>query len=311
MEYCHVKFKAKDDESLTRLTSFFELIKEEKDSSEEPDEKKLSDFLSEGEKGHFWNPSEEEQKEWQRFWAETAVEIRISLKMPLPPWDLESMYEAFWNGDYDLISITKENDYHHLNFNPHGYPYGGTGSMVALVNCFGHTIVGIDDGTGYAEYVDWKIKWVPGMKYPYVPPKEESKKQAPAKKPWWKFWLYQALKMRALCARVLRLLPCQCKRPLCDHKTFQSNVIGEDQNGAEVEILICNKCGQHWLKYLIEWPHYSNSGRWWRARVSEFEASSISANNVKSYIEQQPWCLVGGSFYDQGAHKISAPIKIA
>ncbi|WKE66660.1 hypothetical protein PVT67_05290 [Gallaecimonas kandeliae] len=188
MEYCYVKFKPKEEESLNRLISFFELLKQEKDSSEEPNEEKLSAFLSVEEKSHFWSPSEEEQKEWQNFWSSTSVEVRISPKMPLPPWDLESMYEAFWNGDYDLISISKESEDYHLNFYPHGYPYGGTDSMVALVKCFGHSIVGIDDGTGYAEYVDWKVKWVPGMKYPYIPPKEESKKQAPSNKPWWKLW---------------------------------------------------------------------------------------------------------------------------
>ncbi|MDK1311315.1 hypothetical protein [Pseudoalteromonas ardens] len=176
MKYCHVKFHAQDDESLARLTSFFELMKNEKDSSEGPDEMKLNEFLSNSEKRHFWDPSNEELKEWQNFWAETAVEIRLSPKMPLPPWDLESMYAALWDGDYDLVSITKENECHHLNFHPHDYPYGGTESMVVLVSCFGHSVLGIEDGTGFSEYVDKKIKWAPGMKYPYVPPKEENKK---------------------------------------------------------------------------------------------------------------------------------------
>lgn len=188
MEYCYVKFKPKDDESLSRLIDFFELLKYEKDSSENPDENRLTSYLTEIEKSHFWNPSKDEQQEWNDFWSSTAVAVRITPKMPLPPWDLESMYDAFWNGDYDLISIAKENGEYHFNFNPFGYPYGSTDSMVALIECFGHSIIGIEDGTGYAEYVDWKIQWKRGMKYPYEIPPEPSKTQIPDKKPWWKFW---------------------------------------------------------------------------------------------------------------------------
>ena len=60
--------------------------------------------------------------------------------------------------------------------------------MVALVKCFGHEIVGIEDGTGYVKYVDWSVKWVPGMKYPYSPAKDETKNKVSTKNPWWKFW---------------------------------------------------------------------------------------------------------------------------
>lgn len=188
MEYCYVKFKPKDEASLNRLTSFFELLKQEKDSYQEPDEEMLSAFLSGEEQDYFWNPSEEEQNEWQKFWSSTAVETRISAVMPLPPWDLGSMYEAFWNGDYDLISISKESDGYHLNFSPYGFPYGGTDVMVELIKCFGHSILGEDDGTGYTDYTECKVKWISGMKYPYITPKEESQKQVHIKKPWWKFW---------------------------------------------------------------------------------------------------------------------------
>ena len=122
MEYCHVKFIPKDEASLERLSRFFDLLKKEKDSSEKPNEESLSEFLSAEEKSHFWWPSDAEQKEWQSFWSSTSVEVRLSPKMPMPPWDLESMYEALWNGDYDLISVSKETEGYHLNFYPHGYP---------------------------------------------------------------------------------------------------------------------------------------------------------------------------------------------
>lgn len=143
---------------------FFNLLNIEKNSSEKPNEKTLTDFLNDSEKGYFWNPSEAEMKEWNEFWFTSPVDFRLSPKMPLPPWGLESMYEAFWNGDYDFISITEINGDYHLIFYPHGYPYGGTGSMVALVECFGHRVIGIDDGTGYTNHIYKNIVWMPKHK---------------------------------------------------------------------------------------------------------------------------------------------------
>ena len=35
-----------------------------------------------------------------------------------------------------------------LEFYSFGYPFGGVGCMIALIECFGFTIKSIDDGTG-------------------------------------------------------------------------------------------------------------------------------------------------------------------
>jgi hypothetical protein len=65
--------------------------------------------------------------------------------------------------DYDLVGVRALADREAvLEFNPHGYPYGGTGALRALVRAFGCRVVGVDDGTGY-EVGDprpprWKIE---------------------------------------------------------------------------------------------------------------------------------------------------------
>lgn len=188
MSYCYIKFLPSDKESLSRLVRFYEMLKQEKDSTEEPNETRLSTFLSAAEKRYFWDPSEEEREQWQRFWSATAVDVRLSPKMPSPPWYLESLYAALWIGDYDLLDISRENGSYHLNYEPYGFPYGGTDSMIALVECFGHSVIGIDDGTGYTDYEDLRIIWNPQMKYPYQPYAEDSKGHDSGKRPWWKFW---------------------------------------------------------------------------------------------------------------------------
>jgi len=68
------------------------------------------------------------------------------------------------DGDYDLIAIRPQATRHVLEFNPHGYPYGGTNSLVALVECFGHRVIGVDDGTGYEKHVPRTNIWNPSAR---------------------------------------------------------------------------------------------------------------------------------------------------
>ena len=47
------------------------------------------------------------------------------------------MIEAFYNGEYSLVLVDRTSDTTgRLQFVPEAWPYGGTGCMVALVECF-------------------------------------------------------------------------------------------------------------------------------------------------------------------------------
>jgi hypothetical protein len=161
MDYCHVEFDPQDNASLHRLTEFAASIKAAKESTEPADETALVGYLIEAERAYFWNPTPEEQAQWNKEWFSTLLPKRHSAEMVLPQWHLESMLDAFWNGDYDFVGVVCEDGRHFVAFNPYGFPYGGTGSLVALVECFGHRVVGIDDGTGYVEYVARTEFWKP------------------------------------------------------------------------------------------------------------------------------------------------------
>jgi hypothetical protein len=159
--YCRVEFESNGEESLQRLTEFFGLVKAAKDSDEPVDESHLLAYLADGERAYFSNLTPGEVAEWNEYWFSTPLPKRHSPEMPTPQWDFASMLDAVWNGDYDLIAIQPRATRHALEFNPHGYPYGGTGSLVALVECFGHRVVGVDDGTGYEKYVPRTNIWKP------------------------------------------------------------------------------------------------------------------------------------------------------
>ncbi|WP_157632083.1 hypothetical protein [Variovorax sp. CF313] len=159
--YCRVEFESNGERSLQRLTEFFDLVKTAKDSDEPADESQLLAFLTDGERSYFSNLTPEEMAEWNEYWFSTPLPKRHSAEMLSPQWDFASMLDAIWNGDYDLIAIRPRAARHVLEFNPHGYPYGGTGSLVALVECFGNQVVGVDDGTGYEKYVPRTNIWKP------------------------------------------------------------------------------------------------------------------------------------------------------
>lgn len=159
--YCYVEFESNGEKALQRLAEFFNLVKAAKNSEEPADESQLSAFLTETEHAYFSNLTAEEMAEWNEYWFSTPLPKRHSPEMPTPGWDFASMLDAFWNGDYDLIAIRPQTTRHVLEFNPHGYPYGGTACLIAVVECFGHQVVGVEDGTGYKKYVPRTNIWKP------------------------------------------------------------------------------------------------------------------------------------------------------
>ncbi len=165
MDCCFVEFEPKDSHALARLGDFLKRVMIAKED-DEFDEAELVGFFSNVEVAYFWNPTDDEMKEWNDEWFSTPVATRLSAAMPTPGWTLESMVSALWESDFDLVGVVEVNARCRLTFNPHGYPYGGTGSLVALVECFGHTVVGIEDGTGYAPHMPRTNLWLPKDRRP-------------------------------------------------------------------------------------------------------------------------------------------------
>ncbi|MBN2835218.1 MAG: hypothetical protein JXR48_09655 [Candidatus Delongbacteria bacterium] len=105
------------------------------------------------------------------------------------------------------------------------------------------------------------------------------------------------------------IFKCKCKKPPFHYLDYDIVVLGENNLG-EATLQTCKKCGAIWLKFLIEEPHYTNSGRWWRVQVSPNEMVSLTIDSAINYIEIQSECFVGGSFYKQGIHKKYKPICV-
>ncbi len=103
---------------------------------------------------------------------------------------------------------------------------------------------------------------------------------------------------------------CKCRKPPFYFGDFERIEIGEDAFGAEVSLNTCKACGLVWLNYLIEEPQFSRSGRWWRVPLPPEQSDRLSANAARQFLEQQPWCFVGGSFFESTGHEVLGPIKV-
>lgn len=68
-------------------------------------------------------------------------------------WSLLATIEAFKNGEYELLACRPiSSDRARLEFDPPGFPYGGTECMKVLIEAFGFRVLSENDGAHYYEY---------------------------------------------------------------------------------------------------------------------------------------------------------------
>ncbi|MDP2340411.1 MAG: hypothetical protein Q8O67_05610 [Deltaproteobacteria bacterium] len=97
-------------------------------------------FFNDEELATFWSPSPEEAEAASARWFATPIPQRFTDRSLVTRWHFESMIDAFRNGEYDLISCTRiagdDPSVGELAYDPHAWPFGGTGCMRALIEAF-------------------------------------------------------------------------------------------------------------------------------------------------------------------------------
>jgi hypothetical protein len=81
-----------------------------------------------------------------------------------------------------------------------------------------------------------------------------------------------------------------------------------DESFAEVSVLVCQSCGQHWLRYFYEQEAFTASGRWYLGAVTPGQLSVLTAGNAKSLLDSLDWYYYGGSYYGGRKGKTSGEI---
>ena len=101
---------------------------------------------------------------------------------------------------------------------------------------------------------------------------------------------------------------CVCFKVPYTDLTYQRE-LGMTKGYAEVSVLVCPSCGQHWLHYFYEQEAFTASGRWYLGALTPEQLSALTVANAKSMLEGLAWYYYGGSFYDGRIGKASGEIK--
>ncbi|WP_297429980.1 hypothetical protein [Clostridium sp.] len=146
MEKCYFEFEINNNDRFDKLQEFFYALKEVKvkDNIISNDSKWIG-YFEEDVLMKFWWPTSDELKEYERLSKETPINERLTSPKLQHPWDLESMIDAFSNGEYDFVSCEQiSNGKGRIEFNPWSWPYGGSGAFRTLIEYQGFKILSED-----------------------------------------------------------------------------------------------------------------------------------------------------------------------
>jgi hypothetical protein len=78
---------------------------------------------------------------------------------------------------------------------------------------------------------------------------------------------------------------------------FTVKELGLDSRLAEVSVLICQECGQHWLRYFYEVEAFTGSGRWYLGAITPEQFATLTVEQAKAILEGLGWYYYGGSYF--------------
>lgn len=149
----YVEFEVRSAERFEKLQRVFLELKHNKNSNDwRSTEELLQLFDDETLKHFYWPPSDERRQRLHDLRTRPII-ITPTEETAGQRWDFDSLIHAFESGEYELRACEMvDSKKARLTFEAFAYPYGGVGCMVALIEVFGFTVTGIDDGTGLVNF---------------------------------------------------------------------------------------------------------------------------------------------------------------
>lgn len=150
MEAFGVRFSVNDQQRYQILRSIYAEVKRDKDAGNFRAPELWVQMVPDDIKSNFSWPTLEQRKHW--------LTIRNSVVTAIPNpsyqlstlWDFYRVFESIEEGEYDVLECELiELGVAELRINPHAYPYGGVGPLIALAEAFGFTVLGVNE---YGEY---------------------------------------------------------------------------------------------------------------------------------------------------------------
>ena len=106
---------------------------------------------------------------------------------------------------------------------------------------------------------------------------------------------------------------CRCMTPPFYFLDYDSQSLGVDEtNGrfGEVTIETCKECGKKWLRYFVEYPSFSESGRWYRGLVTPEIVKLVTPERALELLASLPWHFYGGSYFRSTGRRGTGPVMV-
>lgn len=146
----YVEFSVDSEARLQTLRAVLAVLQSEKRGETHTSTAELEALFGSDAMEHFDRPgAAARERRREDLKTKPVIELATS-DAPRARWDFDSLIHGIMEGDYDLIGCDRTGDNRaQLKFFANGYPYGGVGALVALLESFGFNVTGIEDGTGY------------------------------------------------------------------------------------------------------------------------------------------------------------------
>jgi hypothetical protein len=142
----YVEFEIASDASFRKLSEVYAALAMAKTNDDWKDDPYWLAFFDDEARKSFWWPTEAELRDWERRWFSTPLETRWTDPSLRTKWIFGSLIDAFRDGDYAILGCRRTSDDRgRMEFDPYGWPYGGTECMRILAESFGHGVVDVSE----------------------------------------------------------------------------------------------------------------------------------------------------------------------
>lgn len=146
MNVIGIRFSANNPAKFEALRMLFGEIQHDKQNGHFRDPSNWVHLVPEDVKARFSWPTSEERARWLKVRDVTIIAIPdVSLQIGAQ-WDFYRVFEAIEDGDYNLLACEMVGDGEaEMRIDPHAYPYGGVGPLIALAEAFGFRVLGLNE----------------------------------------------------------------------------------------------------------------------------------------------------------------------
>ena len=155
MEAFGVRFAVNNADRFEALQSLYAEIKRDKDANHSRDAEELERLVPDEIKGAFSWPTPRQRAHWLSIRNSVIISIPDPSDQLGAEWDFYRLFEAIDESDYDVLGCELvEPGVGALQIDPHGYPYGGVGPLIALAEAFGFMVLGVNEYGKYQPRAD-------------------------------------------------------------------------------------------------------------------------------------------------------------